>query len=57
MTRWEYKMIGDREWDINEGREQLEHWGKQGWELVCLLPRGPMHPLFYLKRPLETPRP
>ncbi|HEY7164267.1 MAG TPA: hypothetical protein VIB79_06870 [Candidatus Binatia bacterium] len=51
MPLWEYSLI----YGLNDGKGQerdfLDRWGKDGWELVCIVPAG------YRQYPLEPPSP
>ncbi|WP_297564852.1 hypothetical protein [uncultured Arcanobacterium sp.] len=51
MTKWEYVTIPLL---IHNTKAILDNWGKQGWELVTVLP-GPdgTNPVAYLKRPVS----
>jgi len=49
MTTWEYATVPLL---IHATKEILDGWGKDGWELVCVVP-GPgesANPVAYLKR-------
>ena len=52
MTHWDYKMVQGDDADPREEQERLQHWGKQGWELVAVLPRRSAPPMLYFKRPM-----
>ena len=35
-TSWEEIMASD---ELDEANQHLNHWGRRGWELVCVVPR------------------
>ena len=48
MQKWEYLTLSGYpdEYELNE-------YGKQGWELVCIVTKGSLTGVAYLKRPLN----
>lgn len=53
MDNWEYwvtTLSGD---DASKDKNELDEFGKDGWELVCVIPSVKMQPLLfaYFKRP------
>ena len=51
MTKWEY-AVEDID-PYHDGTEQLDNWGKDGWELISVVALARTL-RFYLKRPLTT---
>jgi len=52
MTTWEYATVPLL---IHSTKQILDGWGKDGWELVCVVPgpTGSDNPVAYLKRSRE----
>ncbi|MDR0489523.1 MAG: DUF4177 domain-containing protein [Propionibacteriaceae bacterium] len=51
MTTWEYATVPLL---IHATKQILDTWGKDGWELVTVLPLPDGNPLAFLKRPTGT---
>lgn len=52
MNKWEYVTVPLL---IHATKQILDQWGKQGWELVQVVPgpQGTENLVAYMKRPLE----
>ena len=53
MREWEYLMESDSH-DHPIDDEVMDKLGREGWELVAVLPRKYMHTLIF-KRPIPAP--
>ena len=53
MKQFDYKVVSIDDFNIKY-RKVLETYGKEGWELITVLPEGSTSKLYYFKKEIST---